>query len=205
LFDIEMQVSGDRYFVNRSLYYWSQLYSRQLEKGHEYDELRPVICMNLLDFNLFDGTTENHHRFMLTEAGNPELVMTEDLQIHFVELTKPSVRETHLKLWTQLIENAGKEGVDMKVLLSKDRVLSQAYEEFERCTQDQEVRELAYARERFQLDLRSSIKVARQDGFDEGLKEGREETSREMALRMQAIGLSADLIENITRISSDAK
>jgi len=101
------------------------------------------ICINLLDFNLFEGTAENHHRFMLTEAGNPELVMTEDLQIHFVELTKPSVRESHLKQWTQLIENAGKEGEDMKVLLSKDRVLSQTYAEFERCTQDQEVREMA--------------------------------------------------------------
>jgi hypothetical protein len=52
-----------------------------------------------------------------------------------------------------------------KVLLSKDRVLAKTYEEFERCTQDQEVRELAYARERFQLDQRSSLKIARQDGF----------------------------------------
>ena len=108
LFDIEMQVSGDRCFVNRSLFYWAQLYSRQLEKGHEYDELRPVICINLLDFDLFEDTAENHHRFMLTEAGNPELVMTDDLQIHFVELTKPSVRESHLKQWVQLIEKIGR-------------------------------------------------------------------------------------------------
>lgn len=55
----------------------------------------------------------------------------------------------------------------MKVLLSKDRVLSQTYAEFERCTQDQEVRELALARERFQLDQRSSLKAARQDGFED--------------------------------------
>ncbi len=87
----------------------------------------------------------------------------------------------------------------MKVLVSKDRVLSQAYEEFERCTQDQEVRELAYARERFQLDLRSSLKVARQDGFEEGQKE----SLRETALRMQAKGLAPDLIESITGIPPD--
>jgi predicted transposase/invertase (TIGR01784 family) len=202
LFDIEMQVSGDHCFVNRSLYYWAQLYSRQLEKGHEYDELRPVICINLLDFDLFEGTVENHHRFIITEAGKPELVMTEDLQIHFVELTKPAVRDSHLKLWTQLIGNAGKDGEDMKVLLSKDRVLSQTYAEFERCTQDQEVRELALARERFQLDQRSSLKVARQDGFDEGkkegLEEGKKESMREVAMLMQAKGLAPELIQSIT-------
>jgi predicted transposase/invertase (TIGR01784 family) len=178
IFDIEMQVSCDRYFVNRSLYYWAHLYSRQLEKGHEYDELRPVICINLLDFDLFEGTTENHHRFMLTEVGRPELVLTEDLQIHFVELTKPSVRDTHLRLWTQLIGNAGKDGEDMHVLLSKDRVLSQVYAEFERCTQDQEIRELALARERFQLDQRSSLKAARLDGFEEGMEKGMEKGMR---------------------------
>jgi predicted transposase/invertase (TIGR01784 family) len=214
LFDIEMQVSGDRHFVNRSLYYWAQLYSRQLEKGHEYDELRPVICINLLDFDLFEGTAENHHRFIITEAGTPELVMTEDLQIHFVELTKPAVRETHLKLWTQLIGNAGKDGEDMKVLLSKDRVLSQTYAEFERCTQDEEVRELALARERFQLDQRSSLKTARQDGFEEGkkkgleegkkegkkegLEEGKKESMREVARLLQAKGLAPELIQSIT-------
>jgi predicted transposase/invertase (TIGR01784 family) len=153
-----------------------------------------VICINLLDFDLFEGTAENHHRFIITEAGKPELVMTEDLQIHFVELTKPAVRESHLKLWTQLIGNAGKDGEDMKVLLSKDRVLSQTYAEFEHCTQDQEVRELALARERFQLDQRSSLKTARQDGFEAGKKE----SMREVAMLMQAKGLATELIQSIT-------
>jgi hypothetical protein len=82
----------------------------------------------------------------------------------------------------------------MKVLLSKDRVLSQTYAEFERCTQDQEVRELALARERFQLDQRSSLKAARQDGFEAGKKE----SMREVAMLMQAKGLAPELIQSIT-------
>ena len=32
-YDIEVQVSDDPSFVNRSLYYWSQLYGNQLAKG----------------------------------------------------------------------------------------------------------------------------------------------------------------------------
>jgi flagellar biosynthesis/type III secretory pathway protein FliH len=115
-----------------------------------------------------------------------------------VELTKPAVRESHLKLWTQLIGNAGKDGEDMKVLLSKDPVLSQTYAEFERCTQDQEVCELALARERFQLNQRSSLKAARQDGFEEGLEAGKKESMREVAMLMQAKGLAPELIQSIT-------
>ncbi|MGD9940932.1 MAG: Rpn family recombination-promoting nuclease/putative transposase [Clostridia bacterium] len=51
-FDIEIQVNSNPYFVNRSLFYWAQLYSSQLDRGFTYGRLRPVICINILAFTL---------------------------------------------------------------------------------------------------------------------------------------------------------
>jgi len=212
-FDIEIQVSGNPNFINRSLYYWSQLYSRQLEKGHEYAKLRPVVCINLLDFTLFDDTAENHHHYVITDALDPQRHLTDDFQIHFIELAKPSIREAPLKWWAELLENAGREGVDMKVLLAKDPSISKAYEDFERCTQDRDIRELAYARERFQLDQRSNLGEARREGRAEGLEEGLEKgmkegkkegsalTKLEIAKAMLAQGIDPALVESTTGLS----
>ena len=97
----------------------------------------------------------------------------------------------------------------MKVLLSKSMSLSKAFEDFERCTQDREIRELALARERFQLDQRSNLKAARQEGRVEGLEEGLEQGMKEgialakleIAKAMLAQGIDPVLVERATGIS----
>jgi hypothetical protein len=81
--------------------------------------------------------------------------------LHFVELEKRSAKDVPLTWWTELIENAGiVEGVDMQVLLSKDIALSKAYEDYERCTQNREMRDLALARERYERDHRTDLAIA---------------------------------------------
>lgn len=173
-FDIEMQVHHHIGFVNRSLYYWAQLYSGQLEKGQTYGILRPVVCINFVDFVLFPDTKENHHRFMISDVKNPDQVLTDDLQIHYVELSKEPPRESALKQWVELLENAGLEGADMKVLFSGNQLLSDAYKEFERCTQNDQIRDLALSRERFQRDVASRLEYAEQEGLAKGMEQGLE-------------------------------
>jgi len=199
-FDIEMQMNNQLGFVNRSLYYWAQLYSQQLEKGSEYGVLRPVIAINLVDFVLFKETQENHHRFMISDVKNPDSVLTEDLQIHFVELTKASPRDTRLKQWISLLENAGKEGMEMKVLFSGDKLITAAYEQFERCTQDEDMRRLALAREKFQRDVASRLSSAAKEGFEKGMQQGIENTKLE-ARKLKSLGVSNDIIAEATGLA----
>lgn len=220
-FDIEMQMNYQRDFINRTLYYWAQQYSRQLEKGSTYGILRPVVGINLMDFVLFKDTQENHHRFMLSDVKNPESVLTTDLQIHYVELTKASPRDAKLKQWIRLLENAGKEGADMKVLFSGDEMISRAYEQFERCTQDEELRNLALAREKFQRDVANRMWSAEQDGLEKGMEEGLEKGMQkgmqkgiqkgmeegmeiakiEDARKFKALGVSEEIIVKATGLS----
>lgn len=46
--NIELQVSRQNYIVERSMFYISRIFSEQAVKGYDYDELKPVIGINLL-------------------------------------------------------------------------------------------------------------------------------------------------------------
>jgi predicted transposase/invertase (TIGR01784 family) len=73
-------------FIERSLYYWAELYSQQLLKGAEYCDLRQTICINILEENLFkdDRFWRTHH--MSDDEAHEILTRMEE--IHFLELKK---------------------------------------------------------------------------------------------------------------------
>jgi len=45
IYDIEVQAIGNSVFIHRSLYYWSVLYSSQLQESELYHLLTPTICI----------------------------------------------------------------------------------------------------------------------------------------------------------------
>ena len=48
---IEIQLQGNSRFPERILYYWAANYSKLLKHGERYDELTPVISINLLNLD----------------------------------------------------------------------------------------------------------------------------------------------------------
>ena len=85
--NIELQVSRQNYMPKRSMFYISRMFSEQMVKGQDYETLKPVIGINLLDFNLFDDidTWHNVARFKLD---NTDKVLTDCISLHFLELPK---------------------------------------------------------------------------------------------------------------------
>ena len=68
-------------------YYTASLYVGQMTEGDEYTLLRPAISICVLDAIMFRQTPEIHSDFRLrSRDGNFDL--TDDLQIHFLELPK---------------------------------------------------------------------------------------------------------------------
>ena len=54
--NIEMQVKDQSNMVDRSLFYWSNLYSNGLYKKEDYTQNNKTIVINILEFNIFkDG------------------------------------------------------------------------------------------------------------------------------------------------------
>ena len=87
IYNIEIQSSGNKHFRNRSLYYWSRLYSSEIKEADDYRKLNPVICINILDYNLFTESDKIHNCFLLREKDRG-FVLTNHQVIHFIELPK---------------------------------------------------------------------------------------------------------------------
>ena len=102
--NIEMQVNREPDFKERTLFYWAKLYSEELDAGEEYGELKQTICINIINFELFD-CEDYHSKFELLESQRKEL-MTNKLAIHFFELRKLSKfkRNRRMEDWLQLID-----------------------------------------------------------------------------------------------------
>ena len=92
---IEVQLSGNSRFPERILYYWAMNYSKLLKKGEQYDELTPVISINLLNFNLNKNNKNVHSCYMIYDTKNARL-LTDHLQIHMIELKKFKFKDNNL-------------------------------------------------------------------------------------------------------------
>lgn len=198
-YDIEVQTSGTDHYRNRSLYYWSKLYSSQLENSKFYTELTPAICINLLDFNLFGEKTPLHSCFILREKNNPELVLTDHLIIHFLELHKldKHISNSKLKHWIQYFKYEG--GLeDMTTLLESDPDIKEAHKVYKEFSQNSEYRELYEARQKWLRDYEGRLDYEQKKAREEGKQEGKQEGRLETALELLKMGMSIDVVVKAT-------
>ena len=107
-FNIEMQITDQEYYDKRALYYWSRLYTEQLESGVNYDQLEKTIVINLLNFNCLEE--DNYHNVYKLLNCDSQAELINHLEIHFIELDKydkdlTDVRTT-LDRWTDFLKKA---------------------------------------------------------------------------------------------------
>ena len=116
---IEIQLQGNSRFPERILYYWAANYSKLLKHGERYDELTPVISINLLNFNL-DKTKNIHSCYMLYEMNNKKL-LTDHLQIHIIELKKfkKNILTKDLNCWLKMFTSKNLEASMSEIVKEK--------------------------------------------------------------------------------------
>ena len=96
------------FFPKRALYYWAKVYQQQLEEGHDYHELRHTISISFVDSVLFRRVETLHHQFGVVDS-RTQLVLTDDLSIHVVELPKfdlgPNQLSTPFDIWCYFLRH----------------------------------------------------------------------------------------------------
>ena len=70
----------------RTLYYFSRLYERGIQSGEDYENLRPCIMVNILNFKL-DEDKEFLSRYQLRKY-NHARILNDDIDFFFIELPK---------------------------------------------------------------------------------------------------------------------
>jgi predicted transposase/invertase (TIGR01784 family) len=112
IIDIEMQMLRKADYIDRSIYYCAHNLSSQLERGKSYGELHQVICISILDFELFPDDEEPHHTAQMVDriTGKP---LSEKMAIHFLELQKAEKYANitaELAAWVRFFAHAHEEG-----------------------------------------------------------------------------------------------
>ena len=173
--NIEMQVNKEAAYKERTLFYWAKLYSDDLDSGEDYSKLSQTICVNIINFNLFD--CDNYHsHFMLKEKERDE-IMSDKLAIHFFELKKVGKfkRNKRMEDWLTLID-AETEG-DLMAIQQSTSIpeIQKTIVILREMSADEKIREEARRREKRLHDEATALNHARKEGIEEGRVKGREE------------------------------
>jgi predicted transposase/invertase (TIGR01784 family) len=168
-----------RHYEKRILYYGCKLHQQQLHEGDDYLELKPTISISFLNHVLFPETPAYHLRFLLRDREH-ELLLTDNLEFHLLELPKfnKTVDElvTVLDLWLYFLRHG--ETMDREKLppvIANNPLLVRAWEELKMLAQNDLELERYEARRKAQLDYITGLKVARLEGIEEGEIIGRQE------------------------------
>ena len=181
--NIEVQLRDLGNMERRSLFYWGREYTKGIIKGNDYKDLPRIITINIVDFDSIK-LDDYHTCFHLREKNNKDYILTDVLEIHFINMKKfrllsaKDIVNRALDRWlTYLDVDTPYEAVEE--LVKMDVAISKANERLEFVTQDRDFLRNYHLREMALLDITSGINTAlekgRVEGHNEGLVKGRDE------------------------------
>lgn len=175
-YNVEMQMLGYASLPQRALFYWSKLYSQQITRGDRYDRLRPTIAICFVNSVLFPGVPGHHACFRLMEV-NYGVVLTDDIQIHVVELPKfgtPADKlATPLDAWLYFLRHAAELEVQMLPNALDTPEIRQALASLAMLAETGSEREIYEGRLKALRDEHARLSDTRTKALAEGLARGK--------------------------------
>ena len=210
--DIEMQVTKSEYIAERILWYWSKLYAGSIEKGEGYNSAKKAICILIADFKLekLKEIEKYHTKWNIREEEYKNIILTDRLELHIIELEKlerrnnKSKEEEELLNWCKFIKFPEK--VEESIIM-KNEEIKKAKEQLDKISQDKKERRLAELREKAIMDemaIRDSgYNEGRKEGIEEGLKKGKKAEKKSIAQNMLEMKIDKETISKVTGLTID--
>ena len=197
---IEVQLSGNSRFPERILYYWSSNYSKLLKKGEEYEDLTPVISINLLNFNLNKKSSNVHSCYMIYDTKNKNL-LTDHLQIHIIELKKFNFKNNSLSkdlnYWLGFFTTKNMEAY-MSEIVKEKPIMEEAHKRYNNFIRSRLMMTEYEKKELYQYDKQITLKEERQEGIKEGRKEGIKDEKYSIAKTLKQMNMDNASISKAT-------
>ena len=196
---IEVQLSGNSRFPERILYYWAANYSKLLKKGEEYEDLTPVISINLLNFSLNKNDKNVHSCYMIYDTKNARL-LTDHLQIHIIELKKFKFKDNDLKkdlnYWLGFFTTKDMEEY-MSEIVKEKPIMEEAHKRYNNFIRSRLMMSKYEKKEIYQYDKQITLEEKRR----EGIKEGIEKRNYTIAKSMKKENIDIETIKRITGLT----
>ena len=136
-----------------------------------------------------------HTKWQIRSKGNSKVILTEDLEIHIIELPKitEKIEEGSLKKWILFLENP--EGEETKKMAEKEKEIKEAIETLENISSDEVKERIAELRQKYIMDKKSELRTAEEIGMKKGLLE--------VARKLKEENIPYEIIEKTTGISEN--
>ena len=193
---IEMQKKNKYNMEQRTIYYGGKIISKLLHKGDNYNQMKPIILINILNYNLIKLPEYYTKTKTVAEKYN-EYELIKGIKYGFIELpkfrkTKPNL-DNKLDQWLIFIDNKKKELLQM--VTEKNKIIAKAEEKRKYLTGEAERERLQELREKAEFDEATAYAAGKAKGEKRGEKRGE--------ARGIKIGRNTTLIETAKNMLKD--
>ena len=200
--NIEMQLIDKNNIIERMLYYWSKIYTKQIKAGEDYNKLEKTIVILIADFNI-KGLEEvmYHSTWKIMETNyDKKLILTDKLELDIIELSKIKGRENEkdqLLDWLIFLENPESERVTLK--MEENENLKDAVEKLNKISEDEKMQRIIELREKAIRDEHAIY----EKGVNDGVEKGSKEKELQIAKNMLKKGIKESDIKEITGLTKE--
>jgi predicted transposase/invertase (TIGR01784 family) len=176
---VEMQVAKRAGFEKRAQYYAAKTYSRQLDGGENYHDLKEVIFLAITDFVMFPDKKEYKCNHIILDKKTLAHDL-KDFSFTFLELPKFTKEIQDLKnmtdKWAYFFKHAEETTqAELTQIVGSDKVIERAYEALDRFSLNEIDLNTYEHEEKRDRDTEAVLLNARWEGIAEGKAEGKAE------------------------------
>ena len=214
--NIELQIVDKKNIIERILYYWSRLYSRQIKSGEDYKILQKAIVILITDFKIENlEELDYHSRWKIMEdKQGKKIILTQKLEIDIIELPKIIGKEKeqdNLLDWLYFLENPKSERVTEK--MKENENLKEAVKKLDNLSEDERMQRIADLRQKAIMDekaiyekgleigLEKGIQRGMEKGIEKGIMEGSQKEKIEIAKKMLDLKIDKETIAKATGLT----
>ena len=196
--NIEMQLIDQSNIIERILYYWSRLYTRQIKTGEDYSLLEKTIVILITDFKIENlEELDYHSRWKIMEdKQGKKIILTQKLEIDIIELPKIIGKEKeqdNLLDWLYFLENPKSERVTEK--MKENENLKEAVKKLDNLSEDEKMQRIADLRQKAIMDEKAIYEKGLEIGIEKGIQRGMEKGMEEGIQRGIEKGIEKGIME----------
>ena len=172
--NVEIQLRNFNNIEERTTFYASKKITEQLGNGTNYEDLKQVIIIAILDYSFID-LPDYFTETVRVAANNRNYELNNITKYYYIELRK--FREQNpdmsnpLNQWLAFLDMERGDLLDMAK--NNNKKIKKAFENYKVLTGDEEVKRLAEIKLKSDLEEHSALASARAKGTEQGLKEGK--------------------------------
>jgi predicted transposase/invertase (TIGR01784 family) len=212
LINIESQVQAQANFDKRLFFYITKLYPKDLNSGENYNQLKKVISISLLDYKIKEKS--DYHDIggyisykYIDLPGN--LVTYHTIQVPRILETQYDLNNKLHRLLLFLNKNTPKKLY--KKVIGMDEVLQKIHNILDTTTKNKEEMEDYEMKLKAEMDYNNNVSSAREEGREKGIEEGREKGRKEgiekekieIAKKMKETKIAIEEIAKLTNMSKE--